>query len=170
MIILKVGGSLYDLPDLGPRLRAFLRSLSPDLVRIMPGGGDLADVIRTLDRIHGLGEVAAHELAMDTLRIAEAFLCRLLGPAMPPSALDGLDLGSWPRSWDLTSDSLAARAAWQHRARRLILLKSVDIPPHTPWEEAANRGWVDRFFPRAVAGAPFRIEAVNFRRWNAEEP
>jgi aspartokinase-like uncharacterized kinase len=165
MIILKVGGSLYDLPDLGPRLRIFLQSLSPNPVRIMPGGGDFADVIRTLDRIHNLGEATAHKLALETLRIAEAFLSHLLGPAMPPSALDGLELGDWPHSWDLTSDSLAARAAWQHQARCLILLKSVDIPPAMPWEEAAACGYVDRFFPRAVAHAPFRIDVVNFRRW-----
>jgi aspartokinase-like uncharacterized kinase len=169
MIILKVGGSLYDLPDLGSRLRTFLQSLSPQPVYIMPGGGDFADVIRTLDRIHKLGEATAHNLALETLRIAEAFLRQLLGAAMPPSALDGLDLGDWPRSWDVTSDSLAARAAWHHHARRLILLKSVDIPPSMPWEEAAAKGFVDRFFPRAVAHAPFRIDVVNFRLWKTEQ-
>lgn len=165
MIVVKVGGSLYDLPQLGHKLQKYLQSLQPEQIMIMPGGGELADVIRTWDRIHALGEQSAHRLAMHTLEIAARFLRQLLGPDAPPMALEGLELGDWPASWAVTSDSLAARAAWQFHASRLVLLKSVDIPPGTPWELAAAHGWVDRFFPRAVAGAPFGIEAINFRRW-----
>jgi hypothetical protein len=64
----------------------------------------------------------------------------------------------------VTSDSIAARAAVVFGAGRLVLLKSVDVPPGTPWEYAVGRGWVDRHFPKVVAGAAFAIEVVNFRR------
>ncbi|MCS7271159.1 MAG: hypothetical protein NZ703_08745 [Gemmataceae bacterium] len=124
-------------------------------------------MIRKLDKIHALGEVTAHRLALSTLQITGAFVQHLLGPEAPPLALEGLDLGDWPASWDVTSDSLAARAAWQWHARQLILLKSIDIPPGTPWDEAAARGWVDRYFPQAVAAAPFQVTAINFRRWKS---
>ena len=41
MIVVKVGGSLFDLPDLGPRLRAFLASLADEDRLLVPGGGSL---------------------------------------------------------------------------------------------------------------------------------
>jgi hypothetical protein len=69
-----------------------------------------------------------------------------------------------PHSWDVTSDSIAARAALVYGAERLVLLKSVDVPPGTPWDEAAARGWVDAHFSHVVSGAPFAVEVVNFRR------
>ena len=69
-----------------------------------------------------------------------------------------------PHSWDVTSDSIAARAAVVFHAERLILLKSTDIPPGMHWTEAARRGWVDPHFPKLVAAHDLRVEAVNFRR------
>ena len=65
-----------------------------------------------------------------------------------------------------------AWAAVVFSASRLILLKSVDIPPGTSWYDAAERGWVDRHFPiiayrlaasRLTGMVP--VEVVNFRRW-----
>ena len=72
--------------------------------------------------------------------------------------------GALPHSWDVTSDSIAARVAVMLGAERLVLLKSVDVPSGTSWEEALARGWVDAHFPRVVASAPFAVEVVNFRR------
>ena len=53
--VIKVGGSLFDRPDLGPRLRRWLDANAPWETILVPGGGRLVDVIRDLDRIHGLG-------------------------------------------------------------------------------------------------------------------
>ena len=50
MIVVKVGGSLFDHPQLGPGLRAYLDSLTPARVLLVPGGGDFADSVRKLDR------------------------------------------------------------------------------------------------------------------------
>ncbi len=72
--------------------------------------------------------------------------------------------GPVPHTWEFTTDSIAALAAKVANAR-LILLKSTDIPPGTPWPDAAARGWVDAYFPMAVADATFPIEAINFRKW-----
>jgi len=80
------------------------------------------------------------------------------------AAEDESRLGPLPHSWAVTSDSIAARAAVVHGAERLVLLKSVDVPPGTSWEAAAARGWVDPHFPHVVVGAPFPVEVVNFRR------
>ena len=71
--------------------------------------------------------------------------------------------GALPHSWRVTSDSIAARAAVVFRAERLILLKSTDVPPGTPWGEAAARGWVDAHFPRVAATLACPVEVLNFR-------
>ncbi len=162
--VIKVGGSLYDHPRLAAGLRRYLRQWPPRTVRLVPGGGDLADAVRKLDRLHHLGEQAAHRLAMRTLAVAGEFLTLLLGADCPPIVTE-VDLGDWPHTWALTSDSIAARVAWQEHAGRLVLLKSVTIPAGTSWVEAAARGWVDAFFPQAVAAAPFAVEVVPFRQF-----
>ena len=69
-----------------------------------------------------------------------------------------------PHTWDVTSDSLAAAVATRTAARKLVLLKSVDIPP-MPWPIVAANGWVDPYFPTAVADATYDVVALNFRRW-----
>ncbi len=187
LVVVKVGGSLFDRPDLGPGLRDWLDSLDAPKVLLVAGGGPVVDVVRDLDNLHSLGEEAAHDLALAGTHLAAHFLRGLLG--LPPDAwTPALQwwsarehrvflLGCWgflqqyenvfgpvPHTWDLTSDSIAAYAAAVAKAR-LVLLKSVDVPPGTPWGEAAARGWVDPHFPAVVAAHGLRVEVVNFRRW-----
>jgi aspartokinase-like uncharacterized kinase len=175
VIVVKVGGSLYDHPHLGPGLRAYLDALDSPVL-LVPGGGALADAVRQLDRTHRLGEERSHWLALRATAVAAGFLeavalrsedsasrLRVLDPYQF-AVEDEARPDHLPHSWDVTSDSIAARAAVVYHAERLILLKSTDIPPGTPWAEAARRGWVDPHFPGLVADAPFRAEVVNFRR------
>jgi hypothetical protein len=72
--------------------------------------------------------------------------------------------GALPHTWGVTTDSIAARAAAVFGAERLILLKSRDVPPGTPWEEVAANGWVDAHFPHVARTLACPIEVVNFRR------
>lgn len=175
MIVVKLGGSLFDHPCLGPGLRAFLESLAPHEVLLIPGGGDLVESVRTLDQVHGLGEEASHWLAIQALAVSAAFVARLLDlPAVStrvhiPDCLaflheDDHRPGALPHAWSVTSDSIAARIAVVNRAERLILLKSLDVLAGTEWTEAAQRGWVDAYFPTAIAGAGMTVEAVNFAK------
>lgn len=171
MIVVKVGGSLYDHPRLGPGLRAYLDSLALEEVLVVPGGGPFAEAVRTFDRLHHIGEEAAHWLAIHSMDLAAEFLRSFdLGPRV--RILNSFEFlreddsqpGALPHSWDVTSDSIAVRAAIVHRATRLVILKSVDVAPGTAIEEADAREWVDSHFRRVVADATFPIELVNFRR------
>lgn len=165
MIVAKVGGSLYDDPRLGPALRRWVGE-QPEPVLLVPGGGEFADAVRKLDAVHGLGEEAAHWIAIASLSVAAAFLGRIV-PGVeildPLAFFTRHDLT--PHTWAVTSDSLALAAAIHLCASKLVLLKSADLPPGLSWAEAAASGFVDAHFPILAAGATFPIEAMNFRRW-----
>lgn len=162
LVVVKVGGSLFDLPQLGERLRAFLAPWPRTL--IVPGGGALVDTVRRLDHAHGLGPETCHWLALQAMSMNARFLARLLPgacvvsepgdagsqilDAYPFFRADDERADRLPHDWQVTSDSLALRAAARSGARELVLLKSVawDVP-HS-WTEAAEAGVVDSFFPR----------------------
>src|SRR5262245_29747353 len=138
----KVGGSLYDLADLGARLTRWLQCNGCERVMLVPGGGKAADWVRELDRDHQLGEEAAHWLALRMLQVNAHFLARLLpGARVVSSPLDSAPLtildalafarddemrsGHLPHLWEATSDSLAIRVATLASAHEVVLLKSV---------------------------------------------
>jgi aspartokinase-like uncharacterized kinase len=185
LTVVKVGGSLFDLPDLASRLMDWLHDQGP--VLLVPGGGAMADAVRSLDRQHRLGEEAAHWLALRAMSLNAHILASLLPSAtvvrsveeswpriqagqIPVlnahafAAADERRPGSLPHSWAVTSDSLAARVAVVAGARRLFLLKSADIPPTVSWTEAGRRGWVDAFFAEIARRAPgMEIRTINLR-------
>ncbi len=193
-MVVKVGGSLFDLPDLRDRLRAWLAGLDTINVLLVPGGGATADAIRDLDRVHRLGDGASHWLAIDALSVNARFLsalvpgARILGSAPPAQAWDVrftcaagssmvfiLDAFRFffadeaspdhlPHRWEVTSDSLAVRAAVLVKARELVLLKSVGWES-SDWSEAVRAGVVDPFFTEALrqASVGMKVRVVNLR-------
>jgi aspartokinase-like uncharacterized kinase len=187
MIVVKVGGSLFDLAGLGPRLAAWLAARDDRHALLVPGGGPTADVVRRLDRTHGLGEERCHWLALRALTLNAHALAELLPAARVVAGLDGaaaawraggvavLDAhaflladegrpGALPHSWDVTSDAVAARVAVVAGARGLVLLKSTDVPEGIGWDEAARRGLVDKMMADVLRAAPgLSVWAVNFR-------
>lgn len=185
MIVVKVGGSLFDWPELPPRLRAWLVGLDATKVLLVPGGGATADVVRDFDRLHGLGEETSHWLALQALSLNARFLHAILPEAAILSSLAGasgsgqcasiLDaypffradekrVDHLPHRWDVTSDSLAVRAAALFGATDLILLKSA-CWEGSDWAGASRAGLVDPYFPEALRQAPahLRIRLVNLR-------
>ncbi len=94
--------------------------------------------------------------------VGEGFFCRVLD-CHAFALEDDSRPGALPHAWSVTTDSIAARAAVVFGAERLVLLKSTDVPPGTPWETAAANGWVDAHFPRIAAELPCPVEVVNFR-------
>ncbi len=173
-VVVKVGGSLFDLPDLGGRLARWLEITSLSEVTFVAGGGAAADVVREMDRTHRLGEEKSHWLALESLRLTASLLLALSArEGCQPFRVEDLYSfarrdegrpGCLPHRWEVTSDSLAARVAEVIGARELILLKSVTIPPDMDWAEAGRRGYVDGYFPTMIARG-VKARAVNFREW-----
>lgn len=180
--VIKVGGSLFDLAGLGPKLNAWLGRFKGSRVVLIPGGGQLADVIRQCDKTLALGSDQAHQLALHAM----AMNGKMLETALPGAActdtiqclIDGLARGSrvifcpdqWlrsgaealPRSWDVTSDSIAAYCAGRWHAKELILLKSRHADLNQSWEQLAADGLVDAYFPKLASKLP-SVRIVDFR-------
>lgn len=174
--VVKVGGSLFDWPSLAPRLRQWLAAQPTTRILLVPGGGPTADVVRTFDQLHALGEERAHWLALRAMSLNAHFLADLLpGCAVVhvpnvSNALAVLDAYAFcrqdatlPASWSVTSDSVAARVAVIAGASRLVLLKSTDLPAELTWEQAGRLGLVDPWFATAAAG--LTVHSVNLRTW-----
>jgi len=183
-LVVKVGGSLFDMPDLGPKLQAWLQTLPDPHVLLVPGGGATADVVRELDGCHALGEERAHWLALAALSLNARFLQALLPAAQiidncaaceaswnqghlpildayPFAIQDDQNVDALPHAWSVTSDSVAARVAQSVGARQLILLKSAAFSGD--WHEASSQGYVDAFFARARRS--LSVCAIDFRSW-----
>jgi aspartokinase-like uncharacterized kinase len=177
----KVGGSLFDLSDLGPRLRRWLDAHAPRQTILVPGGGPTADAVCALDRTHNLGDDTAHWLALRALSLNARLLRALLGkraavalsvaqcrrrwaanqwPILDPWAFCRTD-AALPSSWDVTSDAIAGRVAVVVGAGELVLLKSA--PPPGDAAAWAECGYVDAWLPRILAGSGVRVRAVNLR-------
>jgi len=190
LAVVKVGGSLFDWPELPRRLPAFLdarRTIAPpERTVLIAGGGRTVDVVRALDQIHGLGDECAHQLALHALDLTAIILAALVPGSTLVDRIDSL-AGAWnarsipilaprksinefdrtgtdplPASWHVTSDAIAARLAVAMGADCLILLKSAPLPAKASRQDAVRLGLVDPMLP-AVARSLARVEYVNLR-------
>jgi aspartokinase-like uncharacterized kinase len=168
--VVKVGGSLLDLPDLPGRLRQWLAAQPLAHNVLIAGGGPLVEQVRLWNRASSVDETAAHWMCVDLLTVtahllhawlpevplveSDGLLCQrvgsegatIFGPApWMRHAEPGLP-GVWlPTSWDTTSDSIAGRLAVTLRADEFVLLKS-DLPKRRAGRELsalAAVGYID---------------------------
>jgi aspartokinase-like uncharacterized kinase len=169
--VVKVGGSLSRRPA---ALRRLMETLAAQARRrallVVPGGGEFADEVRRADRRLGLGDTAAHWMAILAMDQYAYVLARLAGRAAVvrgwrearAGRLSVLAPSTWllradplPHSWDVTSDSIGAWVAGATRARRLVLVKDVDgwlrrarLSRRAPRRQL--HGIVDGYFARAL--------------------
>jgi len=184
--VVKIGGSLLDLPDLGIRLTGFLSTLNGTRPLLISGGGQTADLVRNWDLTHQLGETAAHWLAIQSLALNDRLLCELLPEIQSVSSIEaatsawnqeripvlstfdfltqnrGREYPALPASWDVTSDSIAAWVTLTWPAEELILLKSVDLPENTSLSQLASAGLIDAYLPKLIDELP-RVRWCNLR-------
>jgi 5-(aminomethyl)-3-furanmethanol phosphate kinase len=173
-IVVKLGGSVVRSPELPAWLDAIASSPCP--IVVVPGGGALADEVRICQRQLGLGDGAAHRmalLAMDQLAWAVGGL--RLGfevgdteEALRRSLEEG-HVAVWapftlvanrrdiPQSWTVTSDSLALWLGRRLGAERVFVVKSIERRRSAmSAEQLARDGVVDAAFPAMLheAGVP----------------
>lgn len=77
MTILKIGGSLFDLPDLGHRIVHLIDDLRIPQPVLFPGGGALVDQLRKFDSVHLLPVDVSHRLAIQLLSVTAQLLAEM---------------------------------------------------------------------------------------------
>lgn len=172
-IVVKLGGSLYDLPDLGERVAALIASFPDHRFLIFPGGGDAADLVRNWQPHFGWTDAVAHEIAIASLDFNAVMLANVLPQASvvksgsdaeqvwraarlpilaPTEFLQATDAGDLPHDWTVTSDSLAAWVTLKWPAEELWLCKSVPCPTNS--SAAVSTGNVDPHFSHLTSQLP----------------
>lgn len=147
-LVVKVGGAVVrDAEVLADVLGSVATLAHRGPVLVVPGGGEFADGVRLTQARLGFPDDTAHWMALlamdqvaellaaslptgcvvhDSGEVAQALArgaCPVLAPARWMRAADVL-----PRSWDVTSDSVAAFVAGALDAPELILVKRADGP------------------------------------------
>ncbi len=144
LTVVKVGGSLARGPHLRPFCRVLPETLGWSTILVVPGGGILADSVRSLSQRWRLSDATAHRMAILAMEQYGLMLTEMIPDARPvtdvhtwqrdpPRAVAVwlparalADADSLPHTWDVTSDSIAAWVAGQLHADRLVLVKMVD--------------------------------------------
>ena len=177
--VVKVGGSLLDLPDLPNRIRSWLAAQSAAHHVLIPGGGPFVEHLRKWHAVQPIHETAAHWMCIDLMSVAahylhqrlpeiplvedDRWLCQRLGDR----ACTIFGVAPWlrqnearlpgerlPASWQVTSDSIAARLAYVLGADELVLLKSAlpEASESCDITRLVQAGYVDAMFPRFAQG------------------
>lgn len=183
--VVKLGGSVLDWPEFPGRLREWLSRQSPACNVLVVGGGRFADVVRDADRTHSLGDVVSHKLCVELLAVTARIVGHLLPEASGPVPSESLEptmdsqvvlldvpklierdaassVRPLPASWQVTTDSIAARAAVFLKADELVLLKSTLPERSASLRELADAGFVDGHFP-VFAKSLAQVRLVNLR-------
>ena len=80
--VVKVGGSLFDLPDLPERLRKWLAVQEPAQNVLIAGGGRFVDTLRQLNDSRPMTDETSHWLAIDLMDVASQVLAAWM-PDLP---------------------------------------------------------------------------------------
>lgn len=190
--VIKVGGSLFDLPDFGSHIERELNNLPPATNVLIAGGGKIAGAVGDMQPRFDLTEEETHWLCIRALGITSELLNKLLSNAQltnqPKQVIEAASPSLWileteqllrdpishqvvtslPRNASVTTDSIAAAAAVELGATELLLLKSTDWPNEQMvsrgerLELAAKNGLVDPYFPIAATSIS-KIGWINLR-------
>lgn len=177
LLVLKLGGSLLESGRLAPVLEIVAKRKRP--VIVVPGGGKFADQVRDAQSQNGFDDATAHRLALFAMhQMANVIVSRQphfataatkeefglagvngLVPVWLPGPMAGAD-SSIPKSWDMTSDSLAAWLATETGAAEVALVKSCAVDPAATLEQLAAAGIVDPLFRGYVERAGLRWSVI----------
>jgi 5-(aminomethyl)-3-furanmethanol phosphate kinase len=183
-IVVKLGGSLADSPCLAQWLRELTRNRSARFV-VVPGGGPFADAVRVAQRAWQFSDPVAHAMAIGAMDQFGHMLCGIEAGAAPCSTLKQIGrvwgqsrLPVWlpartmsrvntlERSWDVTSDTIAAWLAQALGASGLLLVKSCELPADckNPADLAAA-GVVDPALPEFLSRTRLVLQVTQRDRW-----
>ncbi|MDG1512422.1 MAG: hypothetical protein P8R31_12045 [Mariniblastus sp.] len=185
--VIKIGGSLLELPELTCRLEDWLTQQPPMLNFCIVGGGQpvqkIKDFARTIDssKSHwaAIQQMDRHAISLSQTSQHWSFFDSpdSLQESLA-TTLNFIGMEAWlrntivclPESWDVTSDSIAVVLARYLNSKELTLLKSTLPPRDKSLTQLIDMGFVDRYFETALTSAedsqlsPLeQLKIVNFR-------
>ena len=185
--VIKLGGSLLDLPDLPERFEAIASKWRGRYLLLVVGGGRAADLVRACDDLFGIEETQGHWLAIRAMQLnthvaasifpgwrgrivtdvagcARAWRSGEVALVDPLIWLEREEVRgiTTPHCWTFTSDSIAAHIAARLRAEYLTLLKSTLPTGPLDIDRATACGLVDPEFATASRDLG-SMEVINLR-------
>lgn len=175
-LVVKLGGSL--LSDRG-RLERLVAAVteSPSKVLVVPGGGAFADAVRAAHADHGFSEGTAHEMAVlatHQMGLLIADVARAIVPVSNEEALgqafdDGqqavalaasfiADAEDLPRTWQATSDTIAAWLAVEFDVPTIAFVKSCPVAPEAAPAELSQAGVLDPVCCSLLSGSTVDVQ------------
>lgn len=170
--VIKIGGSLYNSEYLVDWLNT-LSNCNKQNIIIVPGGGPFANQVRLVDHLYELDQALAHNMAvlgMQQFGYLLASLCPKLCLAATKEQIDACwnqaQVVIWEpfdmvnryckleKSWEVTSDSLAAWLASFLSVDRVLFVKSAEITlaiPTPTIAELAKQRCIDSTLPKLLA-------------------
>lgn len=177
MIVVKLGGSLYNTPELKRWLQILADSSISTPIVIVPGGGPFADQVREAQTLHHFNDTVAHHMALIAMKQFGLMLTALEAKCQPFNALKPEQaLSVWlpddsllsdlvlSKSWDLTSDSLALWLASKLEAEQLFLIKHVQVS--TPSiQQLTTQNVIDRSFAGLFANHSIPTRIIHYQSY-----
>lgn len=181
MWVIKLGGSLIGSTELCSWLGNIAKNGDGKVI-IVPGGGVFADAVEQAQILSGVDNATAHRMAVMAM---EQYGVMMIGlnPALVAADCE-LEIAErgwqhlgivWlasrmvnaaddiPKSWDVSSDSLAAWLAHKLEAAHLVIVKSVTVKAEQlSVNSLIERGWVDPYFNQAILQADAKNK---FKTW-----
>ena len=168
MIILKIGGSLYDSPHLNNWLLKTVNEVRNNII-IVPGGGPFADQVRKASKQWKLPKECAHDMAVLGMQQYAHMMVGinnkldLIDTSMSENRQSfGVNkVAVWApynevnkandieKDWQTTSDSLALWLAIKVSAKHLCLVKSASVEDK-PLQSLINSEVVDNNFEKLL--------------------
>jgi aspartokinase-like uncharacterized kinase len=163
LTVVKLGGSQIGSKALAGWIAAI--KAARGRIVVVPGGGPFADTVRAMQPVLGYDDDAAHDMALMAMAQFGRALCGAAGFVYVETPIEIRDCAAaggiacfapWPtlrdalemaRSWDVTSDSIAAWLARRLAASRLVLIKAKPAPS-SDVKALVTGGYVDRAFAR----------------------
>ena len=175
-IVVKLGGSLYDSPELTTWLTKLAEYAQKQAVIIVPGGGPFADGIRAAQALHGFSDKIAHHMALLAMKqfglllIGLASNCQAFTISPPTQAAlsvwlpdDSLLLdSSIEQSWDISSDSLALWLTQRISAQQLLLIKRSQTSEYSIGQ-LTKSGILDQGFSKLFSKNPVTAKVIHYK-------
>jgi len=177
MIVVKLGGSLYNTPELKLWLENLADASISTPIVIVPGGGPFADQVREAQTLHHFNDAVAHHMALVAMKQFGLMLtgleaqCQQFSALKPKQALSVwlpndslLSEAVLPHTWDLTSDSLALWLASKLQAEKLFLVKHVHSSTSSIQQLTSNHV-IDRSFADLFTDYPIPTRVIHYQSY-----